>query len=163
ERRPCLAYNLGRHEKTLPPPDDSCGGVRRTIARLDRQPRWRIRHHAQHHLPDGEQLCRQTRCLQAAERELPDPDADLHPRGMLGDTDLQRECPGKEPLKVAAIVNWYGITDVVDLLDGPNQKSYAVAWLSSMPNRNELGKRLSPLEYVRKGQPPVITIHGDAD
>jgi acetyl esterase/lipase len=83
--------------------------------------------------------------------------------GMLGDTDLHRECPGNEPLKVAAIVNWYGITDVVDLLDGPNQKSYAVAWLGSMPNRNELAKRLSPLEYVRKGQPPVITIHGDAD
>jgi len=82
---------------------------------------------------------------------------------MLGDTDLHRECPGNEPLKVAAIVNWYGITDVVDLLDGPNQKSYAVAWLGSMPNRNEIGKRVSPLEYVRTTQPPVITIHGDAD
>ena len=83
--------------------------------------------------------------------------------GMLGNTDLHRECPGNEPLKVAAIVNWYGITDVVDLLDGPNQKSYAVAWLSSMPNRNELAKKLSPLEYVRKDMPAVITIHGDAD
>ncbi|MEO8027699.1 MAG: alpha/beta hydrolase [Bryobacteraceae bacterium] len=83
--------------------------------------------------------------------------------GMLGETDLHRECPGNEQLKVAAIVNWYGITDVADLLDGPNQKSYAVAWLGSMPNRNEIAKRVSPLEYVRKGQPPVITIHGDAD
>lgn len=83
--------------------------------------------------------------------------------GMLGETDLHRECPGNEPLKVAAIVNWYGITDVVDLLDGPNQKSYAVAWLGSMPDRNALARRVSPLQYVRKGQPPVITIHGDAD
>lgn len=83
--------------------------------------------------------------------------------GMLGNTDLHRQCPGNEPLKVAAIVNWYGITDVVDLLDGQNQKSYAVAWLGSMPNRNELARKLSPLEYVRKDQPAVITIHGDAD
>ena len=83
--------------------------------------------------------------------------------GMLGETDLDRQCPGNEPLKVAAIVNWYGITDVGDLLDGGNQKSYAVAWLGSLPNRNEIAKRVSPLGYVRTGQAPVITIHGDAD
>jgi acetyl esterase/lipase len=83
--------------------------------------------------------------------------------GMMSDTDLHRECPGNEKLKVAAIVNWYGITDVVDLLDGPNQKSYAVQWLGSMPDRNAIAKRVSPLEYVRKDMPPVITIHGDAD
>jgi hypothetical protein len=33
---------------------------------------------------------------------------------------LDRQCPGTEELKVAAVVNWYGITDVVDLLAGPN-------------------------------------------
>ena len=83
--------------------------------------------------------------------------------GMLGETDLHRQCPGNEKLKVAAIVNWYGITDVVDLLDGVNQKAYAVAWLGSMPDRNSLARRLSPMTYVRKDLPPVITIHGDAD
>ncbi len=36
---------------------------------------------------------------------------------------LDRQCSGPENLKVAAIINWYGITDVVDLLDGPNMKS----------------------------------------
>jgi acetyl esterase/lipase len=76
---------------------------------------------------------------------------------------LDRQCPGVPLPKVAAIVNWYGITDVVDLLDGPNRKSYAVAWLSSMPNRNEIAQRVSPLTYVRAGLPPVLTIHGDAD
>ena len=83
--------------------------------------------------------------------------------GMLGNTDLHRQCPGNEPLKVAAIVNWYGITNVNDLLDGVNQKSYAVAWLGSLPNREEIARRVSPLQYLRKGLPPVITIHGDAD
>ena len=83
--------------------------------------------------------------------------------GMLGDTDLHRPCPGPELLKVAAIVNWYGITNVNDLLDGVNQKSYAVAWLGSLPNREDVARRVSPLPYIRKGLPPIITIHGDAD
>ena len=76
---------------------------------------------------------------------------------------LDRECPGVPLPKIAAIVNWYGITDVGDLLDGPNRRSYAVAWLSSKPDREEIAKRLSPLTYVRPGLPPILTIHGDAD
>jgi acetyl esterase/lipase len=80
---------------------------------------------------------------------------------------LDRECASNEgntPLpKVAAIVNWYGITDVVDLLDGPNRKRYAVTWLGSAPNREEIAHRLSPLTYVRPGLPPILSIQGDAD
>ena len=84
--------------------------------------------------------------------------------GMLpASVGLERQCPGNEELKVAAIINWYGITDVGDLLDGPNMKTYAVTWLSSLPNRYEIAKRVSPLEYVRPGLPPILTIHGDAD
>jgi acetyl esterase/lipase len=76
---------------------------------------------------------------------------------------LDRQCPGAETLKVAAVINWYGITDVVDLLDGPNLKTYAVQWLGSLPNREEVARRVSPLTYVRAGLPPVLTIQGDAD
>ncbi len=76
---------------------------------------------------------------------------------------LDRQCPGSETLSVAAIINWYGITDVGDLLDGPNTKSYAVEWMGSMPNRFEIAERVSPLTYVRSGLPPILTIHGDAD
>lgn len=77
---------------------------------------------------------------------------------------LERQCYGTEELKVAAIVNWYGITDVNDLLDdSPNVKAYAVQWLGSLPNRAEVAKRVSPLQYVRKDLPPILTIHGDAD
>lgn len=76
---------------------------------------------------------------------------------------LDRECPGPPLPKVAAILNWYGITDVNDLLDGPNRKAYAVAWLASMPNKEEIARRVSPLTYVRADLPPIITVHGDAD
>ncbi len=84
--------------------------------------------------------------------------------GMLPVTaGLDRQCPGNEDLKVAAIVNWMGITDVLDLLEGPNQKAYAVQWLGSQPNREEVARRVSPINYVRPGLPPIITVHGDAD
>ncbi|MDQ6663863.1 MAG: alpha/beta hydrolase [Acidobacteriota bacterium] len=76
---------------------------------------------------------------------------------------LDRECPGIPLPKVAAIVDFYGITDVGDLLDGPNRKSYAVAWMGSLPDRNEIAKRVSPLTYVRPGLPPILMIHGDDD
>ncbi len=85
--------------------------------------------------------------------------------GMLPESaGLDRECPGNnENLKVAAIINWYGITDVADLLEGANRQTYAVAWLGSMTNRVEVANRVSPLTYVRPGLPPILTIHGDAD
>jgi acetyl esterase/lipase len=77
--------------------------------------------------------------------------------------ELDRQCPGDENLRVAAIVNWFGITDVADVTDGPNTKTYAVKWFGSMPNRREVARRVSPLTYVRAGLPGIITIHGDAD
>ena len=78
--------------------------------------------------------------------------------------DTMRWTSGTEPpMKVAAIINWYGITDVADLIDGPNAKHYAMEWFGSMSNRKELAQQLSPLLYVRAGLPPIITFHGDAD
>jgi acetyl esterase/lipase len=65
--------------------------------------------------------------------------------------------------KPAAVVNWFGITDVLDMIQGPNLHGYAVSWLGSAPNREDLARRVSPLTYVRSGLPPVLTIHGDAD
>jgi len=92
--------------------------------------------------------------------------------GMLPTADgFERTCPGDrgpgpvstEPLKVAAIINWFGITDVTDLIDGENRRAYAEWWLGNLPNRVALSKQVSPLTYVRPELPPILTIHGDAD
>jgi acetyl esterase/lipase len=84
-----------------------------------------------------------------------------------------RRCPTDEqirwttgaepPMRVAAVVNWFGITDVADLLAGPNAKHYAVEWFGSLERREELARQVSPVNHVRAGLPPVITIHGDQD
>ena len=83
--------------------------------------------------------------------------------GMIpSEAGLDRQCLGSETPDVAAIVNWYGITDVGDLLSGVNEKSYAVRWLGSQSNIHEIADRVSPLKYIRAALPPIITIHGDA-
>ncbi len=86
-------------------------------------------------------------------------------------TGLGRECvsgsfsgpPTSPSVEVAAVVNWYGITDVPDLIHGPNTKGYAVQWLGGLSNRAEIARLVSPLTHVRRGLPPILTIHGDAD
>jgi acetyl esterase/lipase len=65
--------------------------------------------------------------------------------------------------KVAAVVNFYGITDVEDLLEGPNRRDYAAQWVPDAADRAELARRVSPLMHIRKDVPPVLTIHGSAD
>lgn len=82
---------------------------------------------------------------------------------MLPKTDLDNRCYGDEEMKVAAVINWYGITDVNDLIEGPNLKNYAVMWMGSLTNKEEIAKKVSPLTYVRAGLPPILTIHGDKD
>ncbi|MBM3778680.1 MAG: alpha/beta hydrolase [Acidimicrobiia bacterium] len=92
--------------------------------------------------------------------------------GMLSSRDgLDYLCPGDrgpgpvntDEMKVAAMVSWYGITDVAELLSGPSRRAYAEAWLGNLPDREALAKRVSPLSYVRSGLPPTLLIHGDAD
>jgi len=94
--------------------------------------------------------------------------------GMLPPNSVfDRQCPtnastrwreGTEPqVKIAAIVNWFGITDVAELIEGPNAKHYAMEWFGSMSNRADLARQVSPINYVRDGLPPIITIHEDGD
>jgi acetyl esterase/lipase len=86
--------------------------------------------------------------------------------GMIPESSgLARECEGVPLPRVAAIINWYGVADVGDVIDGPHKANLAVQWFGGMAphERDELAARLSPLTYIRADQPPVLTIHGDAD
>ena len=68
-----------------------------------------------------------------------------------------------EPPRVTAVIDWYGVTDVADTIDGPNARTWSTAWVGSQPNRHELARRLSPLTHVRPGLPPILIVHGDQD
>ncbi len=68
-----------------------------------------------------------------------------------------------KPTSIAAVINFYGITDVGDQLSGANMRKYAVTWLPEQEGRYDLARRVSPMTYVRRSAPPVLTLHGDAD
>jgi len=83
--------------------------------------------------------------------------------GMLPESaGLDRRCLGSGPLKVAAIVSWYGVFDYTTLVEDP-ARDYAITWIGPQPNRMEVAKLVSPMTYIRAGLPPTIVIHGDAD
>ena len=66
--------------------------------------------------------------------------------------------------QVAAIINWYGITDVEMMLAGATDaRSYAAQWVGAQSDAKEVARSVSPLTYVRAGLPPILTIQGDAD
>jgi len=66
-------------------------------------------------------------------------------------------------VKIVGVIDFYGIADVADQVEGPNKQPYADAWIPEQPDRMALARRLSPITYITKGLPPVLAIHGDAD
>lgn len=85
--------------------------------------------------------------------------------GLLGnDHRFDGNCPGVENIKVAAIIDKYGITDVWDWGYGKNVTSKSAgAWLGSKATDQEFARSVSPIYYVSKNSPPTFIVHGDAD
>ena len=85
--------------------------------------------------------------------------------GLLGnDHRFDGNCPGVDNIKVAAIIDKYGITDVWDWGYGTNVTSKSAGrWLGDKANDKEFAKTVSPIYYVNKNSPPVFIVHGDAD
>lgn len=91
------------------------------------------------------------------------------------DSRFDRACPlepqqrwrgaQRQPLRVAAVLNWFGISDVGAMLEGPEARGFAIEWFGAMPEpqRLALAREISPLHQVRADTPPVFSIHGDAD
>jgi acetyl esterase/lipase len=85
--------------------------------------------------------------------------------GMLGnDHRFDNDCHGTENIKIAAIIDKYGITDVWDWAYGPNITSKsATNWLGDKAKDKEFAASVSPVTYISKNTPPVFIVHGDAD
>lgn len=85
--------------------------------------------------------------------------------GMMSDQGYDRNCPAGTTPKVAAVINWFGVTDVADVISGPNKNATPLSWFGSMPEADAiaLAKQLSPLNHVHNDLPPILTIQGDAD
>jgi acetyl esterase/lipase len=80
--------------------------------------------------------------------------------GMLQAGD--RLCGGKYVVNnkkpVAAIINWFGATDL-----SSRDKMKQHVWLDPNDDAEEALRSLSPVTYVNKDNPPILSIHGSAD
>jgi len=85
--------------------------------------------------------------------------------GLLGnDHRFDTNCPGVNNIKVAAIIDKYGITDVWDWGYGKILTSKSARnWLGDKATDKVFAASVSPITYVTKNSPPVFIVHGDAD
>jgi acetyl esterase/lipase len=67
------------------------------------------------------------------------------------------------PAPVAAVVNFYGLARLDDVLEGPAAPDFVRAWLGERAGDARFVQRLGPLTHVRPGVCPVISVHGTAD
>jgi len=83
---------------------------------------------------------------------------------LANDHRFDTNCQGVENVKVAAIIDKYGIMDVWDWTYGPESKSSSPKlWLADKANDEAFIKSVSPISYVTKNSPPIFIVHGDAD
>ena len=83
---------------------------------------------------------------------------------LANDHRFDTNCPGVENIKVAAVIDKYGITDVWDWTFGPESKSSSPKlWLGDNVKNEAFIKSVSPIYYVNKNSPPIFIVHGDSD
>ncbi len=75
--------------------------------------------------------------------------------------DIDRQ--GVKTIKAAAVLDKYGISDMVDFSVGPKPYKSAVRWVADRINDVEFIRSISPIYYVNKNTPPTFIVHGDAD
>jgi acetyl esterase/lipase len=62
-----------------------------------------------------------------------------------------------------AIVSFWGVTDVADLLTGDHANVFAQRWLPESPERVSLARRLSPINYDVSAAPALCAVHSVLD
>jgi len=83
---------------------------------------------------------------------------------LANDHRFDGNCPGVENIKVAAIIDKYGITDVWDWGYGSDVTSKsATRWLGDKAKDQKFAASVSPMTYVDKNSPPTFIVHGNAD
>ena len=75
------------------------------------------------------------------------------------------DAPQEGPPRVRAVVNFYGPTDLLEAYEKyPNGRPLLKTLLDGTPDEvRERYKAASPVYYVSKNSPPVLTIHGRED
>jgi acetyl esterase/lipase len=88
-------------------------------------------------------------------------------------TGLLNSIPGShkyysgDSLKIKAIVNWFGITDIAgvdNFYKKQNQEAnYASIWVGNPKRMDSISNAFSPVNRITSSTPPVISVHGKKD
>lgn len=63
----------------------------------------------------------------------------------------------------AAIINFWGITDVMDLLEGANAREFARRWIPVQDGWEDLARKLSPIHYDAEESLTLCAVHSVND
>lgn len=84
--------------------------------------------------------------------------------GLLANNNrFDTNCSGVKNVKVAAIIDKYGIVDVGEKRYGKFRSGSEKKWLGDKVNDLAFIASVSPIEVVKKDSPPIFIVHGDAD
>ena len=72
-----------------------------------------------------------------------------------------------DELVIKAIIDWFGITDIEKVSTYLNAKNptgnYALGWIGQPQKVADISKTYSPIHYITKNAPPILSIHGVDD
>jgi len=85
--------------------------------------------------------------------------------GLMNTVPDSHSCYVGDKIKVKAIVNWFGASDISNLNNYHHGKENnpIKVWVKDPQAIEEISREYSPIHYVTNNAPPVITIHGDYD
>lgn len=76
---------------------------------------------------------------------------------------FDKDCLPVESVKIAAIIDKYGVADLTGAPKGTWNYKSVRNWLGDGQNSLKFAASVSPITYVNSQSPPVFIVHGDAD
>ncbi len=86
--------------------------------------------------------------------------------GLMNTVPESHPCAIGDEINIGAIINWFGVSDIRKHYDYKIEKGLentVLIWVGSHDEVDEISEMYSPVKYVTKSTPPVISIHGDVD
>jgi acetyl esterase/lipase len=77
-----------------------------------------------------------------------------------------QQCYSGDQVKIPAVINWFGISDIERLetyLATNSLPNYPLRWIGEKSNVHLFSKKYSPMHHITAHSPAILTIHGDRD
>jgi acetyl esterase/lipase len=85
--------------------------------------------------------------------------------GLMNSVPESHSCYVGDKINIRAIINWFGVSDIGSLNEFliNRKRNMVQLWVGDSSKVEDIAQKYSPINYVTKDAPPIISIHGDAD